>query len=438
MARRWLFGAAGLAAVLAGVRVPAETDPRVAVEAPPAIHLTDPRLYALLERGLPGATPERLAAVARDFEVQLHRSSPNLAMRFATGRMDDEELEPRVAAFLRKLEGTRAGVAAAAPAEPRARVLAALGRQALAPAAETERDELADRFLTALAARSRIVHADLLAGRLSDENLDSRLAVFLEDQRAAAIPEVPAATSAAAEAERFALRNFGRPAERVDAIALRCTVELPDGRRDLVVYRKRPDFFRLHFCENGIVTLATGFDGSRAWMQRPARPGVEVPAAEAAPLQRSARFDHALVGWEERGAVLTVVSRDDAKNLIRLSVREKEGTEIISTIDTKTYEETASEEHRPDGTVEETRFRDYRRFGILNVPQVQESWKGGTLRTTTRVTDVVLNPGLLDSVFARPRGGALDFMDYMGALGVVARAAPAAAAAPSAGTGDRR
>jgi len=62
------------------------------------------------------------------------------------------------------------------------------------------------------------------------------------------------------------------------------------------------------------------------------------------------------------------------------------------------------------------RFRDYRREGSINVAHVTEEWTDGVLHSTTRYSEVRLDPGLVDRFFVRPSSLAFDYMDFMGCL----------------------
>ena len=54
---------------------------------------------------------------------------------------------------------------------------------------------------------------------------------------------------------------------------------------------------------------------------------------------------------------------------------------------------------------------------------VQEHWVDGVLHSTTRMTDVRLDTGVLAKIFSMPTNQRLDFMDYMGGLEVLAKVA---------------
>jgi hypothetical protein len=134
-------------------------------------------------------------------------------------------------------------------------------------------------------------------------------------------------------------------------------------------------------------------------------------------LAASSRFDDPLVGYRERGAEARLQNRP-ANGPIQLHIRESDGTEMVADIDPTTYKETALRTRRSDGSWRELRLRDYRRVGPVNVAFLQEEWDAGGLRSTTRYTEVALDPGLLDRFFARPRAIAFDYMDFMGGLAI--------------------
>jgi len=135
------------------------------------------------------------------------------------------------------------------------------------------------------------------------------------------------------------------------------------------------------------------------------------------------------VGCLERGASARLEVGPGASPE-RLHIVEKDGTHWVETIDPATEDELSLVQSRPEGSSVETRFRDYRRVGNLNVAHVVEQWVDGKLRSTTRIADVSVDPGLVDRLFTYPEDPNLGYMDYMGGLAVLqSRGKPGSAGA---------
>jgi hypothetical protein len=92
---------------------------------------------------------------------------------------------------------------------------------------------------------------------------------------------------------------------------------------------------------------------------------------------------------------------------------------MLATIDPTTFNEVSLRTIGPAGRWTETRFSDYRKVGSLNVAYVQEQWDNGGLESTTRITDVVLEPGLIGRFFKMPTNPNLGYLDFVGGLAVL-------------------
>jgi outer membrane lipoprotein-sorting protein len=270
------------------------------------------------------------------------------------------------------------------------------------------------------------------------EELQSRVTIFISDLKAEAstVSADPAAAALEAVIDAFIRTNFGREGERVGAISYQGSIEENGVKREFIIFRKRPEKIRMHFIKEGLVASVLGYDGKNAWRQAPGKEAVRVPAEELAALRKIARFDPPLVGVRERGA--EIIREDKVGNgPITLRIRERDGAEFVSMIDPETLNELSTRSQGSGGSVEETRYMDHRKLGVLNVAHTQEQWLDGALRSTTHITDVRLEPGLLDSFFSPPEKQSLGFMDYMGALVVIKDRAAQQASAKPAASGDK-
>jgi len=394
--------------------------------------LQQQQLERLLRSRLPAAPSSAIEGAARDFTDHLRQVSPIAAESLSTGRMDPDDLSSRVDVYLGDHPELTSRPATAAADSPRLRVAKLLEKDPDLAASDQERRALADRFLGRLGELSASSLENLMAGRMSDDELQSRVSVFAEDCRAEKnrVAVDPATAAVPGIVDSFEKANLGPVTERPDSICFKGVEDEGDKRREFVVFKKRPNKIRIHMIENGLVIGVIGFDGSVAWREALGKPAARLGGPAAAALEESARFDDPLVGYRERGADVRLESPTGASP-ISLRITEADGSARIETLDPTTFSETSLRKLRAGGGWAETRFRDYRKFGNLNLSYTQENWSGGSLRSTTRITDVNVDPGLLDRFFSYPRYPNFGFMDLMGGLAVIQ--ARGAHGAPSAG-----
>jgi len=384
----------------------------------------------LLQKKLPEVTKDAVDKAAKEFLTHLRQTSPLAAERFGSGHMDQDDLASRIDIFLGESPELSGKPAATAPASLRARVVDLLKRNAASAQTDKDRQDIADRFIRSLGDLSETTRDNLLSGRISDDELQSRVTVFAADRQVAKAQVVtdPAVAAVPAIVDAFEKANFGLVTERVEAICFRGSVDEGGVKRDLVIFKKRPNRVRIHVVENGLVVGIIGYDGNTGWRQPMAKQATRITGRAAESLAESSRFDDPIVGMAERGASARLESKPGEAPL-RLRISEKDGTTWVETIDPANYNELSLVKTRKDGSQMETRFRDYRKVGNINVAFEQEQWVGGVLRSTTRVTDVSLDPGLLDRFFDYPANPNLGYMDFMGGLAVL-QAHEKAGAAP--------
>jgi len=418
--------------------IPGVAVERPQVDAAASEQIQEQEIWQQLRRKEPAAAKDALDGAAKDFLVQLRQTSPMAAERLGAGHMDEDDLASRIDVYLGEHSELSSNPPGSAAGTLRARVAELLKREPGLAQTEKDRIEIAGKFIRSLNDLSEATRDNLLSGRISDDELASRLKVFAADRRIekAQVAADPAAAAVPAIVDAYEKANFGLVTERVEAICFRGSVEEGGVKRDIVIFKKRPNKLRIHVVENGLVVGAIGFDGTSGWREPMGKPARRILGRAAEALAESARFDDPIVGIAERGASARLVSKP-GESPIRLRISEKDGTTWVETIDPTNYSELSLVKVRKDGTRVETRFQDYSKVGNLNVAHHQEEWVDGVLRSTTRVSDVSLDPGLLDRFFAYPESQNLGFMDYMGGLAVIEAREKAAAASKGQPAGSR-
>jgi hypothetical protein len=409
----------------------------VAVDAAASEDIQRQEISQLLHKRLPDAPKDAVDKAARGFLAHLRQTSPLAAERFGSGHMDQDDLASRIDIFLGENPELTGKQASTAPAALRTRVIDLLKRNTVVAQTDKERQDIADRFIRSLGDLGETTRDNLLSGRISDDELQSRVTVFAADRQVAKTQAVtdPAVAAVPAIVDAFEKANFGLITEKVESVCFRGSVDEGGSKRDMVIFKKRPNKLRIHIMDNGLVIRVIGYDGSSGWRQAMSKPATRITGRAAESLAELSQFDDPIVGIAERGASARLESKP-GDSPIRLRIAEKDGTTWIETIDPATYEELSLETVRKDGFRLVRKFSDYRKVGNLNVAFEQEEWEGGVLRSTTRVTDVSLDPGLLDRFFAYPASPSLGYMDFMGGLAVLQayEKAGTAAKGPPAGT----
>jgi len=409
----------GTALIIWAAGADARADVTFNVEHPAAasVQLEQQHVAQLIQEKLKNSRPETVEAAKREFLDLLRRNSPIASEKLLSGKMDDEELESRVAVYLRDHPALTGAVVKSEAADPRQQVVDLLRREPSVAGTDAERLSLADRFIERLGQRSPTARTELLRGKMSAEELQSRVSVFIADLRteSAAAPVDAKAAAAQTLVDSFVKANFS---ERANDLIYRIEIDANGVKRDGVVFRKRPGKVRMHIVDAGLVVGVLAFDGMNAWRQEPGKAGVPSMGAEADALKQLARFDDPLVDFRERGTEVSLGEKTE-NGLQPLNIRERDGTEMVALIDPTTYNEVSLRTRQSDGKWNEQRYSDYRKLGALNLAYVQEEWSDGKLRSTTRITEARLDTGLIDEFFARPINPILSYMDFMGGLAAI-------------------
>jgi hypothetical protein len=403
-----LWAATAIAQIQLTVGTPSPISPEVR-------KMLDPEF----KKQLPRATPQMIERAEAAFFEHLHGSSESATNSLLGGRIDKDDLVSRIDVFV----GDHPELGQTSPGSsegPRAVILDALKREPDLARSETERAALADRFLARIGQSSGSARDTLLAGKMPADEIQSRINVFAADIRAerSRVVTDPAVAAVPAIQDAFEKANLGPAPERADSICYRGTVNDGKATIEFVVFKRRPDLMRLHIMKEGLVEAVLAYDGTKPWGEAPGKPAVIVRGVEAADIVQSSRYDDALVGYRERGTQARLESAPGASPL-RISFAEPNGDRFVETIDPATYHEIAISRLDADGKTDETRMSDFRKVGSYVYAAVQERWIDGKLRTTTRVTDVRLDPGLLASFFRVPEDPKLGYMDYMGGLAAI-------------------
>jgi hypothetical protein len=368
----------------------------------------------------PGSTDAQAQEWSRGFLEHLRRTSPIIHERLLKQTIDLDEIRSRFSVYLETRVAAPKAAAVGQVKDPATRVIEALAKEGDLGTEPGVLKELADKFLVRLSQRSRMASVALEKGEMNDEELVTRIKSFASEIKTEleASKIDPKTAGLPALIDQFLQINIGQAPERAHAIAFSGTIEQKGKKRQFVIFKSRPNRMRMHIVEEGVVVGLLGFDGAQGWSQSPGQPAVRVVGSAEEDLTLMARFDPPLVDASSRSAQVDRLE-DGADGSIRIRVRERDGSESISTLHPTTLYEQTIETRRAGGRKEETRCSDHRKIGVLNVAHVQEQWIDDVLQSTTRIEKVNLDSGMIASFFERPRGRSIDFLGYMGLLRTV-------------------
>jgi len=174
-------------------------------------------------------------------------------------------------------------------------------------------------------------------------------------------------------------------------------------KRDIVIFKKRPNKLRIHVVENGLVVGAIGFGRDFRVARTMGKPARRILGRAAEALAESARFDDPIVGIGRAGSI-GAACQQAGESPIRLRISEKDGTTWVETNRSDELQRALAVKVRKDGTRVETRFQDYSKgWGISMWPTTPGRSGLTASSSTTRVSDVSLDPGLLDRFLPIPK-----------------------------------
>jgi hypothetical protein len=410
-------------------------DPLIEINRPNTVglQLAQQELDHLLRKKLPGQPEANIAQAKRDFSDHLRTTDPIVAENFSAGRMSEDDLASRLDVFISDHPEYAGHPNLAPKTDSRARVSQLLKDAPSVNGDGSRRSAFVDRFVGQL---SGTALESFNSGKMSDDEIQSRVSVFVGDLQAEAVRSAadPALAAALPIIDAYLKANFGSATDRVESLCYRGTVEEGSKVRHFVIFKRRPNMIRIHIVDGDIVIGVLGYDGKTAWSETYGKPAIELGGPQAEQISNAAAFDDPLQDYQAHGAVVRLVSRP-AEVPIQLQIVDPDGTEMISTLDPSTHRQLSLRTKRPGKAWNEMRFSDYRKVGAVNFAFRQEEWGEGGLRSTTKIDEVALDPGLIEPFFARPTTTAISFMDLMGGLAEIEarQKSKAAISVPSAG-----
>ena len=355
-------------------------------------------VQSLIKQKAPECPTTLSAAVAESFLEELQQRHPEKLPQLLAPDFPLAEFEPML---LRQVGLKLTGAAQAPLREEVARrragaVLVAGGREPRAALAE------ATALIAKIKDASPTQYRRLTEGKMDDDDLE--LVLKKTGQAATAAPEAglvkPKVLTAVDIVSEFSRHNqAGSAVQHLQAYTVEGKLITATGEeQDLLLFKMRPDRFRLVVRAAGLTSYILAGAGGQFWQQSPGQPPKAVPADEMGARRYLTEFvDPLLVGEDfiyerrEDGA-------RDGRKFYRIAVRRPDGSGYVACIDTETFRETARE--NDDKSV--SRYADFREVGGVTYAFREEVTGADGRKGSFTLTRVAPNPGLIEDFFEMP------------------------------------
>ncbi len=384
----------------------------------PAAKPSDARLARVsgwITERAPGCPPEVAIAAAQRFLEELEERHPEQLDRLLAADFPIREVE---SPLLRQVAAQLAGPKWASLREELARRRIETVRGTGEPGGPD-----AASLMARIKETSAVQHRRLLEGRLEDDDLALVLRKARQKGSAPAgrAPAAPKVLTAAEIVSEFARHNLdGSALERLQAYVVEGRLRTATGEEQhLLLFKMRPDRFRLVVLVDGATRFIMGGDGRRFWQQQPGQPPQAV-APEVIGLRRYlGEFVDPLLVAEDNHYELLGGGAAGPQKPYRIAVRRADGSGYVAQIDQATFREIGREE--ADGA--SARYSDFREIAGVTFAFREEAVDREGRTGVLELTRITPNPGLVQELFRPP---APDDQSYFAFERLLAKTSPAA------------
>jgi hypothetical protein len=258
---------------------------------------------------------------------------------------------------------------------------------------------------------SEVSYRRLVEGRVDDDDL---LVLFkqagtagVERKEVAGASAKPKELTAAEIVSEFARRNqAGAALTKLRAYCVEAQLKPVGGaEQHLLLFKMRPDRFRMQVQVEGLSRYILAFDGQRYWQQVPGRPAEEIPPGQIDSRRNLREFVDPL--FEAEGAEFGRLA-DGAvagRNCYRLAVKTAGGQKYVACIDRENFHELGRENE--DGA--RVTYTDFREVAGLTLSFREEAVDHEGHAGVLEVARITPNPGLIPAFFEAPAQLELDF-----------------------------
>jgi hypothetical protein len=240
----------------------------------------------------------------------------------------------------------------------------------------------------------------LLEGRMDDDEVLVLLRKARGTATAVAKAEAaPKVLSAGEIVSEFVRRNQeGAALQRLRATTVHGKLEMAGGEElDIVLWKLRPDRFRLAVRSQGLTQVVTAFDGTHYWQQRPGQRPQTLSLEAVGPLRYLAEFVDPL--FADQGVEFARLEDRTVPGELayRIAVTRKDGSRYVAWIDRESFQQIGREVD--DGVV--VRYSDFRKLMGLTIAFREESVDAHGKRSVLTIDRITPNPGLVQAFFEK-------------------------------------
>jgi hypothetical protein len=380
----------------AGVTAPVK---RIADSEPVAPKFSEAQLACVsdwMRELAPLCPPTALAAAAQHFLEELQWRQPDSLDRLLTDSISAKDFASMLLRHL-AVQLTAAPQAALREdlARQRVQVLLAQGDKASASTPQA-----AAALIDKLKDTSQVYYRRLLEGRIEDEDLiplltDARQAGAAPAPLASAKPLELTATDILAEFSRRNQKDLAL--DRLRAYTIDGTLtEFGGNVEQLLLFKLRPDRFRLHVLVGDSTRYILSADGTQFWQQVPGGKPQVVSRESLGSRIYLAEFVNPLFGELESYSFKRIEDGTLAgKKIYRIAVLRADGSQYVSCIDPDTFHEVGDEFA---GGIR-IRYSDFREVAGLTVAFREETSDAKGHQDVFVLTRFTANPGLVQEFF---------------------------------------
>jgi hypothetical protein len=372
----------------------------------------------------PSCPPAALAAAAQHFLEELQWRQPDSLERLLTDSVSARDFSSML---LRHL-------AAQLTAAPQAALREDLARQrvqgllAQGNKASASTPQAAAVLIEKLKGTSQVYYRRLLEGRIEDEDLIPLLADARQAGTAPAslAPAKPKELTAADIVAEFSRRNQKDLAlDHLRAYTIEGTLTDAGGHESrLLLFKLRPDRFRLHVLVGDSTRYILSADGTQFWQQiADGKPAQVVSRESLGPRVYLVEFVNPLFGELENYTFKRIEDGTlDGRKIYRISVLRADGSHYVACIDTENFQEVGEEY---SGGIR-VRYSDFREVAGLTMAFREETSDAKGHKDVFVLTRFTANPGLVQEFFeTTPHDLNYFAFEHLAARAQVAASAPA-------------
>jgi hypothetical protein len=402
---------------------------RVAESEPAAPKFSDAQLARVsgwMRELAPSCPPAVLASAAQHFLEELQWRQPDSLERLLTDSISARDFASMLLRHL-AVQLTAAPQAALREELARQRVLVLLAQGNSAPAPTPQ---AAGALIEKLKDISQVYYHRLLEGRIEDEDLVPLLTEASQAGTASAplAPAKPKVLTAADILAEFLRHNQKDQAlDHLRAYTVDGTLTGFGGQTErLLLFKLRPDRFRLHVMVGDGTRYILSADGTQFWQQVPGGKAQAVSRQSLGLHAYLAEFINPLFGEMENYTFDRIEDGTlDSRKIYRIAVLRADGSHYVADIDAENFHE-VGEDHPGDIHV---RYSDFREVAGLTVAFREETSDAKGRGDVFVMKQFTANPGLVQEFFeTRPNDLNYFAFEHLAARAAVASSAPASAA----------